>query len=363
LKSINVTSALCSATSTNNNNNNNNDNNSNNNQTITTTTTAVTIERLTCGNNITIFQTSENRLFVFGSNKYGMKDLSFTETEISEIQFFAGKTILKISCGENHMVVLLETGAAFAIGDNTEHQCGVSEHGTNQELTEWSYINPDLVQDEVPIEDSVPVIDEVSLVSPFQRRSIEDLNFMPPPITTFIDIACGRSHTLFVTNRFEVYAAGNNTSGQLGLGAHNDKLKLTKVKLSSLISSITNKITNVYCHHSSSFIVTQQGEVWACGANNSVQLGLGGFAKDVVNTPAKAKINKIKAMNILSIQGGKEFSIFLIRRPPIHSVLKDIKSLGLGAEGQVLLCEHIKTKTKFAVKKMKINNEYVIILV
>lgn len=47
---------------------------------------------------------------------------------------------------------------------------------------------------------------------------------------TVIGAACGRGHTLFLTSRGMVYAAGDNKLGQCGVGK-NDEMILTATKV------------------------------------------------------------------------------------------------------------------------------------
>jgi alpha-tubulin suppressor-like RCC1 family protein len=65
-----------------------------------------------------------------------------------------------------------------------------------------------------------------------------------------------------------VWAAGNNSSGYLGLGDKTDKITLTQ------ITSITNA-KSIYLGYNSLYIIKNDNTLWNCGYNNRGQLGRG----------------------------------------------------------------------------------------
>ncbi|KAM0052515.1 putative regulator of chromosome condensation 1/beta-lactamase-inhibitor protein II [Helianthus debilis subsp. tardiflorus] len=96
------------------------------------------------------------------------------------------------------------------------------------------------------------------------------------------EIACGGAHTLFLTDSGNVYAAGLNDCGQLGVD-DGRSFTIEPVEVSGLPKDII-KISAGYYHSSA---ITESGELYVWGKNNSGQLGLGRKASKVVPVPSK----------------------------------------------------------------------------
>lgn len=87
------------------------------------------------------------------------------------------------------------------------------------------------------------------------------------------EIACGDHHSLVIDGDNTLYACGNNSQGQLGLGSTTNRTKFTKVKNSE---SFTNEnIIGIACGDKHSFCVDSNHHIYSCGDNSQGQLGLG----------------------------------------------------------------------------------------
>ncbi|GER38094.1 regulator of chromosome condensation family protein, partial [Striga asiatica] len=103
-----------------------------------------------------------------------------------------------------------------------------------------------------------------------------------------VEIACGGAHTLFLTERGDLYATGlndfgqledgelymwgKNGNGQLGLGKKAEKITFHPHKIDSL-DGVTIKTASLGFEHS--IAVTEQGEILSWGGGESGRLGHG----------------------------------------------------------------------------------------
>ena len=115
-------------------------------------------------------------------------------------------------------------------------------------------------------------------------------------MTTFNDVKkayVGENHVFILKNDGSLWACGKNTTGALGLGNTADTSNFTQVT-----TNINNDVVQIYgCEYGPydttslgsvvhSFIIKNDGSLWACGGNRYGQLGLG-------NTTDKTTFTKI----------------------------------------------------------------------
>ena len=83
-------------------------------------------------------------------------------------------------------------------------------------------------------------------------------------------ISCGHSHMFILKTDGSIWGCGKNEFGQLGLNDSNDRNVFTKVT-----ENINNDVAQVYCGYDSTYMLKNDGTVWACGGNSYGELGLG----------------------------------------------------------------------------------------
>ncbi|XP_028835264.1 retinitis pigmentosa GTPase regulator b isoform X2 [Denticeps clupeoides] len=83
-------------------------------------------------------------------------------------------------------------------------------------------------------------------------------------------ISCGDEHTALITENGKLFMFGSNNWGQLGLGTKATVNKPTCVKALK-----SEKVKLAACGRNHTIIYTTQGNVYAAGGNNEGQLGLG----------------------------------------------------------------------------------------
>lgn len=117
-----------------------------------------------------------------------------------------------------------------------------------------------------------------------------------------VSVACGGAHTLFLTERGRVFAAGLNNCGQLGI-ATEKSYSLEPVE----VVGIPEKVAQISAgyHHSSA--ITDDRKLFSWGSNSSGQLGLGKRTASIVSTPTR--VDSLLDFNIQVIALGSEHSI------------------------------------------------------
>ncbi|XP_077002161.1 X-linked retinitis pigmentosa GTPase regulator isoform X5 [Tamandua tetradactyla] len=83
-------------------------------------------------------------------------------------------------------------------------------------------------------------------------------------------LSCGDEHSALVTGNNKLYMFGSNNWGQLGLGS-----KLTMCKPTCVKALKPEKVKFAACGRNHTLISTEGGNVYAAGGNNEGQLGLG----------------------------------------------------------------------------------------
>ncbi|XP_029027784.1 probable E3 ubiquitin-protein ligase HERC3 isoform X2 [Betta splendens] len=140
------------------------------------------------------------------------------------------RSVVMLACGQDHCLAVSTSGDVFSWGAGDEGQLGL------QNLQ--NCIRPSQVQTPLP----VPVI----------------------------HVACGRSHSLALTQGGDVFSWGLNSHGQLGLGKD-----VPLQAGAALVLSLSGvPVTQIAAGAAHSLFLTLSGLVYCCGANKEGQLGL-----------------------------------------------------------------------------------------
>ncbi|XP_050831491.1 X-linked retinitis pigmentosa GTPase regulator [Serinus canaria] len=177
-------------------------------------------------------------VFTFGKSK-------FAEDIPSKFWFKNDKPVL-ISCGDEHTAVITGKGKLYMFGSNDWGQLGLGSKNTVSKPTCVKALKPE-----------------------------------KPKLAV-----CGRNHTLVYTEKGNVYAAGGNSEGQLGLG---DTEERTTFHLIRFFTS-QHKIKQLSAGSYTSAAVTEDGQLFVWGDNSEGQIGLASEAS--VSVPCKVDIGK-----------------------------------------------------------------------
>ncbi|XP_026528143.1 RCC1-like G exchanging factor-like protein isoform X2 [Notechis scutatus] len=139
--------------------------------------------------------------------------------------------VLQVSCGRAHSLVLTEEGV-FSMGNNAYGQCGRK-----------------VIEGEIYSESQI-----INKLQGFEDRVVQ--------------VACGQDHSLFRTEKGDVYSCGWGADGQTGLG-HYD-IASVPTKLGGDIGGV--RITQVTTYGDSCLAVSETGELFGWGNSEYLQL-------------------------------------------------------------------------------------------
>ena len=229
-----------------------------------------------CGNEHSLILSDEHIVYSFGSNEDGILGINmnndnnnnndiinhnmsekkkFKSFKLNKIDFgeYTNK-IIEVSSGTVHNLALTYDGKIFAWGSSQGGQLGLSL----KELESYpGFKNNYYIQYPIPIAIS-------------KNRDIN-----------IIKISCGEAHSLALSNEGKVYSWGFGSNGQLGLGFCEDSFEpgeglknSMRYKPEKVESLAEDKICDIRCGKTFSMFVDSKGELFACGVNDLYQLGI-----------------------------------------------------------------------------------------
>ena len=270
-------------------------------------------------------------MLCWGNSANGELGLGGTETQIFNLPFmnkyFQNVRVLHLSCGYNHTVAILENGHAVSFGANEYGQLGQSESekrpGDIRTLSEHRnvsmaacgarhsiflttnlqvYVCGDNSMGQLGVGDREPRRTP-RLLPRLQQESV-------------IQVACGKFHSLALTQESVVYAWGCNEQGQLGTENRDNSCVCPNpvVALHSLF------IAQISAGASHSFALTSSGSLFSWGRNTFGQLGLG----DTTNRNTPALVESLQNKFVVSVAGGEEHSLALTQEGSVFSFGCDV---------------------------------------
>ncbi|KAG9491404.1 hypothetical protein GDO78_000091 [Eleutherodactylus coqui] len=181
------------------------------------------------------------------------------------VSVLSGKKIESLSCGSGpHVVIITSDGEVYSWGHNAYSQLG--NGSTNQAL--------------IPCQVSTNLVNK-----------------------KVVSVACGSHHSMVSTSDGELYAWGYNNSGQVGSGSTANQPIPRRVT-----SCLQNKIVvGIACGQMSSMAIVDNGEVYAWGYNGNGQLGLGSSG----NQPTPCRIATLQGIRVEQVVCGYAHTLAL----------------------------------------------------
>jgi alpha-tubulin suppressor-like RCC1 family protein len=217
----------------------------------------------------------KDQVWATGRNKKGELGLKSCNYEKFPkiIDFFVNlfkhkqEKILQIDCGEYHSVFLSNRSNVYGCGYNDIGQIGQPK-------------------------------DNVIILEP-KKIEFDDKDIH--------QISSGNDHTLYLTNKGDVYVTGNNQNGAIGMG-------LKKCCYEPELLHFNFKIIHISAGNNHSLVLNEHFKIFGFGSNNDFQLNLKNKKNYII--PTEIIMNK----NITQIKAGEFNSFFITEENDIYSI-------------------------------------------
>lgn len=241
-----------------------------------------------------------NKIYVWGDNKFGQLGLGFGHKKICSQEFtWNSKSNLKeIICGKFHTIALT----------NSYDKIFVWGHNNNGQLGLGHYDNIDRPQ-------------ELILKLSASEKIVSG--------------SCGL-HTIILVKSFlpnflcKMYVCGSNTHGQLGLGHITSKNRLQELILYDSAGQHESPVL-IKCGDSHTVVLVRSGKTYVWGANNHGQLGLG-------DNRSRYTPQELILPNVMAVGCGEAHTVFL-------TTVGKIYTCGNNRNGQLGLGHDISTNS------------------
>jgi alpha-tubulin suppressor-like RCC1 family protein len=216
------------------------------------------VPRITAGGTDTFLIKPDGTLWAAGSNQYGqhgngLYGINAGSNAFVQVKDAAGSPITQVkqaAIGSGCTVILKEDGTVWGSGRNGNGSLGFGSlySGTANYLTRFTQLTVDGTASGAPI-------------------------------TGVTALSQNPAGAIFLLKNGEIWTAGTNTDGQLGMGDLINKTVFTQVATDSEGNPI-NGVEAVYAFNGNSYFI-KGGQVWAAGYNVNGQLGLGVTANKI----------------------------------------------------------------------------------
>ena len=170
------------------------------------------IVQLAAGSNHFLCLTSEGRIFAFGCSMQGQMGFQATSSAAvwniisihasskgSMLPF--GAKVVQVACGANHSLAVVDNGLVYGFGNNANGQVGL----------------PGSVEIHKPT--VLLKFERMSSAALLNAKGVyvrSDFDVVSTDIPWVVAAACGDRHSVFLTASGQIFACGDNSSGQIG---------------------------------------------------------------------------------------------------------------------------------------------------
>lgn len=229
---------------------------------------------------------SDGTVWATGDNSKGQLGLDSLETQTLVLTKMTlnNSDVTAIAAGDQHSLILKSDGTVWATGNNGKGQLGLDSSETQTlVLTKMTLNNSDITAIAAGDQHSIALKSDGNVWATgdnaFGQLGLNSSETQTLVLTEMTlnngnvnAIAAGGSqlinaaHSLVLKNDGTVYATGDNTYGQLGIGSTSNQQALTQMTLNNA------NITAITAGMSHSVVLKSDGTVWTTGNNTSGQL-------------------------------------------------------------------------------------------
>ncbi|XP_058451450.1 regulator of chromosome condensation [Malaya genurostris] len=281
----------------------------------------------------------DGRVYAWGSfrDSHGNMGLTLEGNKRLPIEVIPGVKSVDIASGGDHLVILTEHGHVYTVGCAEQGQLGrISTRAASGESRRGK--NDLLKPGIVTLKGKFVLADAIwasTYCTFFKDRNTSKIfafglnNYCQlgipnpsenvvkpvfvPHLTSFTDvksISGGQHHTLVLKNDNKVYVIGRKEYGRLGLGDVS-----TDANTLALVDTLVDKsVVEISCGESTSFAVTDSGDVYAWGMGSNQQLGTGN--EDDEHKPVAIVSKQLQGKKVLKVSSGGQHSLFLVEEKP-----------------------------------------------
>jgi alpha-tubulin suppressor-like RCC1 family protein len=244
----------------------------------------IKIKQVSCGSDYTMFLTTSGNVYTCGSFANGKLGTGSVSDEFFPVLISGLSNVREVIAGENHTLFLAGTGV-YSTGLNTNGQLGNGNTTTQ----------------------NIPIL----ITSELSGKNV-------------IDISCGSSFSVFITNDTSaslIYSCGSITSTSVPLAI-------------PYYSKYTNtEIVSISTHESSTILVDTVGNAYGCGTGANSRLGIENGNN--LSTPMLITYFTNASANIASVCTNNYASIFVSTTGEVYSCGYEQNAAMLGTGGNV----------------------------
>lgn len=232
------------------------------------------VVKVSCGADHSIFLSNRGIAYIFGYGEHGRLGDGITRPHKSLLvtPIHVEDEVVDVACGFSWTVIVLKSGKALSTGFGHYGQLGRRD------------------------DDSLTERLDVKKAGYAYYVSGQWKEVQTPPNHKFVAVACGGNHTLLLTQEGKVFACGDSSDGQVGIGEHATEYT-TLVTYWVKRVNIQEPVAKIFCGMSHSALVTKKGQLYTFGNGNSGRLGLGVFPKKlraVIDSPKRiSQLNNV----------------------------------------------------------------------